>query len=221
MEQAILSVEGLRKSYGRHLVLDGVSFDVSPRSITAVCGPSGCGKSTLLNIVGMLDTPDAGTVRLLGDVLPRPNTSAAQRAIREHVSYLFQSFALVESETVEKNLMMALRYVRRPADEKRRLVERAVRRVGLEGVLSAKVHELSGGEQQRIALARCMVRPGELVLADEPTGSVDPANRGLIVEVLLRMVEMGRTVLVVTHDEWVARRCDQVVWLGPGAASRA
>lgn len=212
--ETILSVDGLRKSYGRHLVLDGVSFELAPGSITAVCGPSGCGKSTLLNIVGMLDAPDAGTLRLLGRELPRPNTRAAQRVICEHVSYLFQSFALVEDETVERNLTMALRYVRRPAGEKRQLIERAIRRVGLEGTLLARVHELSGGEQQRIALARCVVKPGELVLADEPTGSVDPANRELIVGVLRRMVETGKTVLMVTHDEWVARRCDRVIWLG-------
>lgn len=214
MEKTILSVRDLMKSYGRHLVLDGLSLELAPGTMTAVCGPSGCGKSTLLNIVGMLDAPDAGAVRLLGEDLPRPGTGAAQRAIREHVSYLFQSFALVETETVETNLMMALRYVRRPAGERRQLVERAVRRVGLEGSLSSRVHELSGGEQQRVALARCMVKPGELVLADEPTGSVDPANRELIVGILRRMTETGKTVLVVTHDEWVARRCDRTLWLG-------
>lgn len=213
MADAVVCASGLVKAYGKRVVLDSVDVRVEHASMTAVCGPSGCGKSTLLNIVGLLESADGGDLLLFGKRAPKPKSGAAQRLIREHVSYLFQNFALVETETVERNLLMAMRYVRGPHSEKVNLARRALDRVGLGEAHAARIHELSGGEQQRVALARCMVRPGELVLADEPTGSVDSKNREVIVGVLRRMVETGKTVLVVTHDDWVASRCDSVIRL--------
>ncbi len=119
----------------------------------------------------------------------------------------------MESLTVEENNMMALRYVHMSKDSRRALVAKALRRVGLEECRQKKVCELSGGEQQRVALARAMVKPGEIILADEPTGSLDPKNRDLVVGVMRRMADVGKGVLVVTHDEHVARCCNRIIQL--------
>lgn len=209
----LIRAMGIAKGFGGGRVLDGVDIELRGGELVAVQGPSGCGKTTLLNILGLLDDPDSGELEIVGATAPKAGTPAASKAIREHISYLFQSFALVESLTVEENNMMALRYVRMPKASRRALVAKALRRVGLEECQGKKICELSGGEQQRVALARAMVKPGEIILADEPTGSLDPRNRDLVIGVMRRMADVGKGVLVVTHDDHVARRCDRIIQL--------
>lgn len=204
---------GLRKAFGAHVVLDNFTLELTVGSMVVVTGPSGCGKSTLLNIVGLLEGFDAGELRLFGTPAPKVGSRGAQRIVRSRINYLFQSFALVESETVEKNLMMALRYARVSRQKGRARIEDALKRVGLEGYLTRRVFELSGGEQQRVALARCIVKPGDLILADEPTGSLDAANRDAIISLLRQMAEGGKTVLAVTHDPTVWQACDRAIRL--------
>ena len=207
---------GLRKAFGAHVVLDNFTLELTVGSMVAVIGPSGCGKSTLLNIVGLLEGFDAGELRLFGTPAPKVGSRGAQHIVRSRINYLFQSFALVESETVEKNLMMALRYARVSRQKGRARIEDALKRVGLEGYLTRRVFELSGGEQQRVALARCIVKPGDLILADEPTGSLDAANRDVIVSLLRQMTEGGKTVLAVTHDPTVWQARDRAIRLRAG-----
>ncbi len=209
-----VSLAGVTKSFGDHHVLKGVNLQVGCGSMVAVCGPSGCGKSTLLDIVGLLESADEGSVQLMGQSAPRPRTRRATQFVRDNINYLFQSFALVETETVEKNLMMALRYVKKVEAEKQRAIQSALEAVRLERVATTKVCALSGGEQQRVALARVMLKPGKILLADEPTGSLDAANRDGVVSLLRSMADDGRAVLVVTHDPAVARACDVTVSLG-------
>lgn len=211
--ELLIRAREITKGFGGGRVLDGVDIELRGGELVAVQGPSGCGKTTLLNILGLLDNPDSGEIEVVGTAAPKAGTSTASKVIREHISYLFQSFALVESLTVEENNMMALRYVRMPKASKRALVAKALRRVGLEECRAKKISELSGGEQQRVALARAMVKPGEIILADEPTGSLDPKNRDLVVGIMRRMADVGKGVLVVTHDDHVARRCDRIIQL--------
>ncbi len=213
VEKPLIRAVGITKGFGGSRVLDGVDIELRAGELVAVQGPSGCGKTTLLNILGLLDTPGSGELEIVGATAPKAGTPAASKAIREHISYLFQSFALVESLTVEENNMMALRYVHMSKDSRRALVAKALRRVGLEECRQKKVCELSGGEQQRVALARAMVKPGEIILADEPTGSLDSRNRDLVVGVMRRMADVGKGVLVVTHDDHVARCCDRIIRL--------
>ncbi len=210
---AAVSLSGVCKSFGGNTVLKDVHLRVENGSMVAVCGPSGCGKTTLLDMVGLLQRPDEGRVLLLGKEAPRPRTSRATRFIREHINYLFQSFALVETEDVKKNLMIGLRYASGTRAEKAAAVEGALASVGLEGKAGVPVYELSGGECQRVALARAMLKPGSILLADEPTGSLDSANRDGVVGLLRSMAEDGKAVLVVTHDRVVADACDTVVSL--------
>lgn len=130
--------------------------------------------------------------------------------IRDELSYLFQNFALIDTETVEENLMLAVQGSR---SRKRELVQKALIKVGLEQTIHQKVFELSGGEQQRIAIARALLKKGNILLADEPTGSLDPENRDHILRLLRAISNQGKTILIVTHDQVVAEACDRIIAL--------
>lgn len=213
MLQPAIKLTNVVKTFGTHTVLDSFSLCVEPGEMIAIQGRSGTGKSTVLNILGLLDSFDKGSYELFGEKDIRPNSHHAQKAIRKDIGYLFQNFALADTETVEKNLSMALHAVKGSAAQKRDAMSDALAKVGLEGFLKRKVCELSGGEQQRVALARCMVKPGRLLLADEPTGSLDGLTRDGVLDLIKRINHDGKTVVVVTHDTAVAQACNRVVTL--------
>lgn len=204
-------VESLCKSFGAHQVLADVSFSIRERETVAVTGPSGCGKTTLLNILGLLDSPDSGTVALVGRRYPKIGGRDAMLLRRTEVNYLFQSFALIESRTVRDNLMLALRYTKLGKAEKRAKMVEALSRFGLANKLDAVANELSGGEKQRVAICRAMLKPGNLILADEPTGSLDARMAGIVMDALVEATHReGKTLVVVTHDMAMAEKCGRV-----------
>ena len=166
-----------------------------------ITGPTGWGKTTLLNIIGLLEPFDGGRVAIDGHANVRPGSRAAGKLLRETISYLFQNFALVEDRTVAFNLLLALHYAPGSAAHKRARVQ--------------KIFRLSGGEQQRVAIARNMIKPGSIILADEPTGSVDAKNRDVILELLHMLNGQGKTIVIVTHDPCVAGACGREVRLLP------
>lgn len=209
----ILKCQHISKSFSGKKVLDDVSLLIRSGELVCVRGPSGCGKTTLLNIIGLIDRADSGSIALFGKVAPTGGSRAAQRIIRNELNFLLQNFALIESQTVEKNLLFSLRYLRASKDKKHELIEASLKQVGLGGRQHERVAHLSGGEQQRVALARCMIKPGRLIIADEPTGSLDPANRDIVVRLLRELVARGKTVVLATHDEHVAAACDRVIEL--------
>lgn len=217
----ICGVEDVSKRYAGHLVLDGFSMTVGQGEMVAVTGRSGSGKSTLLNMIGVLEAPDAGSISLFGRAAPAVSSRGAGQLLRRHLGYLFQNYALVDNATVEENVRIAQQYVHASRAGKRTMRDEALRRVGLAGFGRRKVYELSGGEQQRVAVARLLVKPCELVLADEPTGSLDSANRDAVLGMLQEMTAAGKTVIVVTHDPAVAAACGRVVELPERAASGA
>ena len=178
--------------------------------MVAVVGKSGCGKSTLLNIIGLLETVDAGQVCIddLQNIFPQ--SRMAITVIREKISYLFQNFALVDEETVFYNLNLALKYVK---GNKKQMIEKALTAVGLQGYENKRIYQLSGGEQQRIALARILIKPSKIILADEPTGSLDAENRGVVMGMLRKLQQQGKTIVIVTHDDHVAAQCDRIISL--------
>ncbi|MBB1154393.1 MULTISPECIES: ABC transporter ATP-binding protein [Amycolatopsis] len=215
----LCELRGIRKQYDLHPVLDDFALGVEPGEFTALTGASGAGKSTVLNLLGLLESPDAGEVRLFGERAPRPRSRAANLLRRNRLGYLFQNFALIDSETVEHNLEVALTYAKR-GTPKRDRVKEALAQVGLRRSEHRKIHSLSGGEQQRVAVARLLLKPCDLVLADEPTGSLDARNRDRVLDLLEKLNEAGKTIIVATHDEVVAERCSRVVDLsGPAAES--
>jgi len=197
-------------------VLDGFDLQVKNGEFVALTGGSGAGKSTVLNMIGLLTSPDAGEIRILGRKAPRPRTRAANLIRRHHLGYLFQNFALIDSESVAYNLEIALTYSNDKKSKKQRIAD-ALARVGLPGAETRKIFSLSGGEQQRVAVARLLLKPCDIVLADEPTGSLDSKNRDIVLALLRELNDSGKTVIVATHDDAVVDLCSQAVDLSEGS----
>ena len=212
--KTFLQVDALNKSFGSNTVLHNISFEIQSGESVALVGPSGCGKSTLLNIIGLLETLDSGTINLEGRVYPSINNKKATLMRRTEINYLFQSFALINDWKVSKNLLLALQYTKLSKQEQERLIRTALENYGIGEKFDAVVNELSGGEKQRVAIARAMIKPGNLILADEPTGSLDKAMATIVIDSLLDSVHANhKTLLMVTHDMGIAKRCDRIIEL--------
>jgi ABC-type lipoprotein export system ATPase subunit len=218
----VLRADGLVKSVGsgraHRRVLDGVSLTVAPDEIVAVLGRSGSGKSTLLNLLGCLDEPDSGEITLAGERLTGRSARALARARLRHVGFVFQQFQLIEECTGFENVLMPTRLPGAPPGGARRAA-RLISDLGIESVADHLPHELSGGEQQRFALARALVNDPELVLADEPTGSLDAENGAAVLELLRGLG--GRATVIVTHEPEAAAVADRVLHLIDGRLATA
>ena len=207
-----ISVRQLSKYYGAKRVIENISFEISDREFVALIGPSGSGKSTLLNLIGLLETVDEGTIMIDGEILPQVNSKKATHLRRNVLNYLFQSNALIPNESVSDNLMLALHYTDLTKKEKDKKIKTVLAKVHMESFLESRINELSGGEQQRIAIARAILKPGELILADEPTGSLDPQMAQTAFELLkLLRDEYGKTIILVTHNMYQAQQCDRII----------
>jgi putative ABC transport system ATP-binding protein len=212
----MLTVQGLTKRFGSRTVLHNLSFSLRTGTALAITGRSGCGKSTLLNIIGMLEAPSSGTVLLRGTGLPAINSARATRLRRNSINYLFQSYALISDKTATENALLGLHFARLSRAEKLSRLAAIFERLGLSAVKNEKVSTLSGGEQQRLALARCILKPGDLILADEPTGALDPQlAQTVLSEMLALQRDFRKTLVIVTHDPLVAQQCDEVLELLP------
>lgn len=209
----MLTIKNLTKKFENKTVFDHFNLTVEPGELVAITGPSGSGKSTLLNILGLIENFDQGDYLLFGEQNVKPNSKLAQQLIRDKISYLFQNFALIEEETVEANLLLAVRYLKADQKTKKATISSALQRVGLAGYEKSHIFELSGGQQQRVAVERAIIKPSELILADEPTGSLDLKNRDEIMTLLRELNQQGKTIIVVTHDQAVADQCQREVYL--------
>ena len=212
--KTFLQVDALNKLFGSNTVLHNISFEIQSGESVALVGPSGCGKSTLLNIIGLLETLDSGAISLEGRAYPSINSKKATLMRRTEINYLFQSFALINDWKVSKNLSLALQYTKLSKQEQEHLIKTALESYGIGEKFDAVVNELSGGEKQRVAIARAMIKPGNLILADEPTGSLDKAMATIVIDSLLDSVHANhKTLLMVTHDMGIAQRCDRIIEL--------
>jgi putative ABC transport system ATP-binding protein len=202
----MIEIEKLSKSFGPRTIWSGVTLEVNPGHMLALVGPSGSGKSTLLNCLGLLETPSAGAIRYGGKDIVQFGERAKRRFRRDVLGYLFQNYALMENATVAANLEIAIKPQRRgkPCVE----TAEALERVGLASRGKEKVSRLSGGEQQRVALARLIVKQPVLILADEPTGALDHDNAVMVVDTLREMSKAGCAVVIATHNDYVRDRCD-------------
>lgn len=209
--------EGLTKIFGQVALWQDMSFEVPAGHITAVTGPSGSGKSTLLHCVAGLERPSSGSLTVLGKPVPVKEGRAMQRYRSDVLGYLFQSFALVETSTALENVVLAL-----PAGTKDHKADKAQIALGAVGLTEDQWREpvkvLSGGEQQRVALARLIAKRPPVILADEPTGSLDDANGQLVAEHLRQLANDGAAVMIVTHNMELAAFADTQMVL-PGRRS--
>lgn len=205
----MIKIRSLTKSFDNHIVLDNINLDIEEGEMLAILGKSGSGKSTLLNIIGLIEGDYEGDYQFKDYKNVKVNSRLSSKIIREEISFIFQSFALIEDESVKDNLLLALKYVKAKKDKKESLMKDALKSVGLEGFLDKKTASLSGGEQQRVALARAILKPSSLILADEPTGSLDDENKKDVMDILKQLNNNGKTILVVTHDDYTASRCDR------------
>lgn len=168
-----VDVRNVTKKFGTRTIVKNISFSVEDGELVALIGPSGCGKSTLLNMIGTLEPIDKGDIRIYGKKLPGINSRKATLLRRNTINYLFQSFALISDMTVFQNLLLSMRFLNIKEKEKEARIHSVLKLVGLSHLESSMVNTLSGGEQQRVALARTILKPGKLILADEPTGALD------------------------------------------------
>lgn len=202
---ALVELRHINKSYGNHTVIEDFSLKIERGDYISITGPSGKGKTTLLNIIGMLDKPDSGDVLVLGNKNMDFMSSKARKIRRYCMSYLFQNYGLIDTDTVAKNLYLVTAFLGMDRYSQKKQIAHVLKQVGLEGYENRKIYTLSGGEQQRIALAKLMLKSPDLILADEPTGSLDIANRDYVLQVLEQMNKKGKTIVVVTHDLEVAQ----------------
>ena len=209
-----ISVQNVSKQFGSREIFKDLSFDIEENEFVALVGPSGSGKSTILNMIGLLDTVDSGKILINGKVLPKVNSQSAVHYRRSVINYLFQSNALISTSSVKDNLMLAMTFSNFSRQEKEQRIKETLEFVGLQNRLNSKINELSGGEQQRIAIVRAILKPGDIVLADEPTGSLDPEMSQKAFDLIRTLRDQfGKTILVVTHNMEQARQCDRIISL--------
>lgn len=209
----MIELKNITKKYGKKEIFKNFSIHIYEGEFVAITGESGCGKSTLLNIMGLLESVDKGKVSIDGESNIRPQSKQAVKIIRNKINYLFQNFALVDEDTVYNNLLLSLKYVK---GNKKSKINDALCAVGLAGFEKEKIYQLSGGEQQRVALARIILKPSKIILADEPTGSLDPINRDVIINILKKIHQQGKTIIIVTHDTAVAKQCNRIIKISNG-----
>ena len=219
--EVVIRIEGLRKSFGGHVVLDGIDLTIERRSIVSIMGSSGGGKTTLLRCMNLLERPDEGLIEIEG----RPIFSGKQlvhpnlAALRMSVGMVFQGFRLFPHLTAVENVVLAQTQVAKVPEKE--AIERAVellRRVGVAHRALAFPHDMSGGEQQRVAIARALALKPTVLLFDEPTSALDPESTGEVLKVMRELADQGMTMVVVTHEILFAREVsDRVIFIDKGS----
>ncbi|SEI59666.1 putative ABC transport system ATP-binding protein [Dyadobacter koreensis] len=198
------------------LALNNINLNVKKGEFVSIMGPSGCGKSTLLNIIGLLDAPSKGIIELDGQKVETYHDKAIAPLRNKMLGFIFQSFHLINDLSVIDNVEIPLLYRSTTARQRRELAEEALEKVGLSNRMKHFPKQLSGGQKQRVAIARAIVGKPEIILADEPTGNLDSAMGNEIINILQSLNENGATIVMVTHDDAMAKRTHRLIRLFDG-----
>ncbi len=189
--------------------LDHVNLHIRQGEFVSIIGPSGSGKSTMMNIIGCLDTADSGTYLLDGQPIEDYSEKDLTKVRSQKIGFIFQNFNLISNLTARENVELPMIYQKVPKEERKKRVEEALRRVHLEKRMNHKPNELSGGQQQRVAIARAIAGKPSLFLADEPTGNLDTSTGREIMEIFHELHDQGNTIVLITHDDSVARQASR------------
>jgi len=220
MNESMIQLEGIRKSYfmGRQVleVLKGISLDIYKNEYVALMGPSGSGKSTLMNILGCLDTPTAGMYVLNGQDVSKMEDNALAEIRNKEIGFVFQQFNLLPRLTALENVALPLIYAGLTKKQRTEKAKHVLDLVNLTDRSSHKPNELSGGQSQRVAIARALVNDPAIILADEPTGNLDTKTSYEIMDIFEKINSAGNTVVLVTHEEDIAKRARRVIRLRDG-----
>lgn len=217
--ETIIKLSDISKVYTTKTIetqaLEGINLEVGKGEFLSIMGPSGCGKSTLLNIIGLLDRPSGGEIKLFGKQLAGLRDKEMARFRNENLGFVFQSFHLIPTLNVIDNVMVPLTY-RKGAGDRRKLAREALEKVGLSHRTTHFPAQLSGGQAQRVVIARAIVGNPSIILADEPTGNLDSKMSQEIMQLLHGLNSEGKTIIMVTHNESQARDTDRVIHLFDG-----
>ena len=199
--------------------LRGVSFDIEQGEFVSIMGPSGSGKSTCMNMIGCLDRPTSGIVKINGRETAKMNEKELSVLRNQTIGFVFQRFHLLPSDTALQNVMLPLTYAGIPAAKRKELATEALEKVGLSDRMDFKPNQLSGGQSQRVAIARAIVTKPAILFADEPTGSLDSENGAQIMELFRILHEEGVTIVMITHEREIAEHAERILYIYDGKIS--
>ncbi|QIK86327.1 ABC transporter ATP-binding protein [Erysipelothrix sp. HDW6B] len=204
-----IQAENIVKKYGQRVVLNNFNILIESGEFMALMGESGCGKTTLVNILGLIDSEFEGVVKYDGKIVSR--SSDKRQILKNDISFIFQNYGLIDNKTVEYNLSLLLNVKKMRKVERQEAINLALSKVGLIDILDKKVYELSGGEQQRVALSKVFLKKPKLIIADEPTASLDSENEKEVMQYFNEINQEGCTIVVVTHSATVASYAKRTV----------
>lgn len=215
MAAVIIEMQNVRREYSvgdtKIYALRDVSFQIKQGEFVSIMGPSGSGKSTCMNMIGCLDKPSSGTVKIDGKETALMNENELAVLRNKTVGFVFQQYFLLPSMSVLENVMLPLRYAGIPRAQRMQTATEALKKVGLENRMNHRPHELSGGQKQRVAIARATVTCPKIILADEPTGALDSETGRSVMHMFREINEIGTTVVIVTHDPGIGKSADRCI----------
>lgn len=205
----MIQLKNITKKYQSKTIFNHFNLKIEENELVAIVGNSGSGKSTLLNIIGLLESIDDGEIIINNKIIS--NKKQILLLMRYDIGYMFQNNALIDDYTVEENLNIVLKYLNLNKKQKQTMINQALLSVGLQGYEKRRIYSLSGGEAQRIAFSKLLLKKPKIVLCDEPTGSLDSTNTKIIMDLLLKYHSSGATVVIVTHDLNIANQCQRII----------